>query len=151
MTSILIGIVTICCSWRKWNYLKNDKDFFNFLFHFWNLHPVLNILKKKMIVTAFAFPKLQTVKHLLRPLSKKRPFRTPFESQHVKGSRTLVKSVWQHLYQILSKLWGKLKHKTSPLVICEISGVFVNIFISDDKYPVRDFGNSLLPIQRQLS
>ena len=151
MASILIGIVTICYSWLKWNYLKNDKDFFNFLFHFWNLHPFLNILKNKMVVIALAFPKLQTVKQLLRTLSKKRPFRRPFESQHVKGSQTLVESVWQHLYQILSKLQGKLKRKTSPLVICEILGVFVNIFISDDKYPVRDFGNSLLPIQRQLS
>ena len=50
-----------------------------------------NFLKKK-ILTANLFPKLQTVKDLFRPLSKKRRFRTPFHSQHVKGSQTLMKS-----------------------------------------------------------
>ena len=38
------------------------------------------------------FLKLQTVKYLLRQLSKKRRFRTSFHSQHVKGFQTLVKS-----------------------------------------------------------
>ena len=45
-----------------------------------------------MIVIANVFRKLQTVKDLVRPLSKKSRFRTPFDSQHVKGSQTLVKS-----------------------------------------------------------
>ena len=49
---------------------KNQKLFPNFLFHFWNLHQTLNILKKMMIVTANVFPKLQSVKILLRPLFK---------------------------------------------------------------------------------
>ena len=66
--------------------------FFFFFFHFWNLQQILDILKKKMIVIATLFRKLQTVKDLVRPLSKKHRFRTPFDSQHVKGSQTLVKS-----------------------------------------------------------
>ena len=45
-----------------------------------------------MIVIATLFRKLQTVKDLVRPLSKKHRFRAPFDSQHVKGSHTLVKS-----------------------------------------------------------
>ena len=45
-----------------------------------------------MIVIATLFRKLQIVKDLVRPLSKKHRFRTPFDSQHVKGSQTLVKS-----------------------------------------------------------
>ena len=45
-----------------------------------------------MIVIANVFPKLQTVKDLARPLTKKRCFSTFFDSQHVKGSQTLVKS-----------------------------------------------------------
>ena len=48
--------------------------------------------KKKMFVIATLFRKLQTVKALVRPLSKKHRFRTPSDCQHVKGSRTLVKS-----------------------------------------------------------
>ena len=64
----------------------------NFLFHFWNLHHILNIVKKKMIVRANLFSKLQTVKVILRPLRKKCRARTPFETQHVKGSQKRLKS-----------------------------------------------------------
>ena len=39
-----------------------------------------------MIVIATLFRKLQTVKDLFRPLSKKHRFKTPFDIQHVKGS-----------------------------------------------------------------
>ena len=45
-----------------------------------------------MTVQANVFPKLQLVKDLVRPLSKKRRFTISFESQHVKASQTLVKS-----------------------------------------------------------
>ena len=46
-----------------------------------------------MIVIATLFRKLENVKDLARPLSKKHLFRTPFDSEHVKVSQTLVKSV----------------------------------------------------------
>ena len=39
-------------------------------FHFLNLHQILKILKKKMIITATLFRELQTVKDLVRPLSE---------------------------------------------------------------------------------
>ena len=45
-----------------------------------------------MIVIPTLFRKLETVNDLVRPLSKKHRFRTPFDSKHVKGSQTLVKS-----------------------------------------------------------
>ena len=45
-----------------------------------------------MVKITTLFQKLQTVKDLIRPLSKKHRFRTPFDSQHVKGSQTLEKS-----------------------------------------------------------
>ena len=45
-----------------------------------------------MIVIATLVRKLQTVKELVRPLSKKHRFRGPFQSQHLKVSQTLVKS-----------------------------------------------------------
>ena len=46
-----------------------------------------------MIVIPTFFQKLQTVKDLVKPLSKKHRFRTTFDSQHVKRSQTLVKSL----------------------------------------------------------
>ena len=59
-----------CNSQVKWTYLKNQKLFLDFLFHFWNLHRILNILKESIIVIANLFPKLQAAKILVRPLSK---------------------------------------------------------------------------------
>ena len=48
--------------------------------------------EKEMLFIATLFRKLQTVKNLVRPPSKEHRFRTPFDSQHVKGSQALVKS-----------------------------------------------------------
>ena len=72
---------------------ESRKTFSNFLFHFWNLHQILNILKKRMIVIANIFAKLETVKNLFRPLSKNRRLRRHFESQHVKVSQILAESL----------------------------------------------------------
>ena len=100
--SVLFNIVKICNSQFKCNNLKNESVFLHFLFHFWNLHHILNILKKRMIVIGNAFPKLQSVKILVRPHSKKRRFRTRFESQHVKASQILANSPWEHFYHVFS-------------------------------------------------
>ena len=83
MASILFKVVRICKSQFKCNYLKNQKLFLNFLFDLWNLHQILNILKKNMMVIANVLPKLQTVDILVRPLSEKSRFRTRFDIQHV--------------------------------------------------------------------
>ena len=53
-----------------------------------------------MIFIATLLRKLQAVKDLVRPLSKKHRFRAPFDSQHVNGSQTLVKSAWEHFHHI---------------------------------------------------
>ena len=75
-----------------------------------------------MMVIANAFPKLKTVKDVLRQISKKTGFKTPFDSLHVQGSQTLVKAARKPFCQIFSSLRGKLIWKMSPLVICETEG-----------------------------
>ena len=60
---------------------------------FLDLHQILNILNKRMIVIANIFAKLETVKNLFRPLSKNRRLRRHFESQHVKVSQILAESL----------------------------------------------------------
>ena len=37
-----------------------------FLLYLWNPHQILNILKKKMNLVAYVFPKLRTVKDVVR-------------------------------------------------------------------------------------
>ena len=132
------------------NYLKSEMAFLNFLFHFLNLHQILNILKKGMIVIGNAFLKLQTVKILVRPLSKKRRFRTRFDSQHVKASQILAKSPWECFYHVFSSFSGNFICKMSPLVLGEFLDVFINRLTADTRYPFQDCENLLLPFHMQL-
>ena len=54
----------------KCNYLKNEKIFLHFFFHFWIVHQILNTLKEKIVVIPSVFPKLQTVRSFVRKLSR---------------------------------------------------------------------------------
>ena len=150
MTSILFGIVRICSSLFKCNYLKNEKLFFKFLFHLWNLYLLLNIFEKKMIVIANVFVRLLTLKDLFRPLSRKHHFRTSCASQDVKAFQALVKSALEHIYHIFWSLWWETTWKLSPLLNFEIFGVFVNTLTADENYSFQDSGDLQFSIQMQL-
>ena len=104
-----------------------------------------------MIPIATLFRKLHTVKELVRPLFKKHYLRQYFDSQHIKGSQTLVKSPSEHFYQIPSSLWETLIWKGTPLVICQILGEFRNTLTANDNCPVHNCGNLSSPIQTELS
>ena len=104
-----------------------------------------------MNVTANVFQKLQTVKNLLRPFSKKRSFRTRFDSEHAKASQILAKSPSKHFYYVFPSFSGKLIWKISSLMLGGMLGVSVNTLGADCKYPVQDCQNLLLPMQMQLS
>ena len=104
---------------------EKRKTFSMFLFHFWMLHQILNILKEKMIVIANVFPKLQTLKIFVRKLSQEHRFRTGFGIQQVKESQLLAKSPRERFYHVLLSFSGKLIWNMSPLVLGEILGVFV--------------------------
>ena len=138
MTIILFGIARIWRSLFTRNYLKNEKLFLSCLFHFWILQLILNIFKKRNSVIANVCPILQTVKDLVRPISKKHCFRTSFDSQLVKGSQTLLKSVREHFYHIFSSLWGKINWEINLLLICQILGVFFDTLAADGKCPPQD-------------
>ena len=117
ITCIVFLILRICRSLFKCNFVKNEKLFLNFLLHLWKEKRILNILKEKKTVflklmfEANVFLKLQTVKDLVRPLSNNRRFRTCFDSQHVKGFQTLVKSGWEHFYHIFQPFERKIFRK----------------------------------------
>ena len=103
MRTIPFGILGICSSLFKWNYLKIRKKFLKFLFHLWNLHQLANIFKKQKVMIANIFPKLNTVKDLVKPLPRKHRFRTSYNSQGVNGCQTFLKSAWEHILITLSK------------------------------------------------
>ena len=78
------------------------------MFHFRNLHQILNILKKKMIVIANVVPKLLRVKNLVRTLSKEQRYTPGLGSQHVKASKILAKSPRELFDHVFSAFSGKL-------------------------------------------
>ena len=84
-------------------------------------------------------------------MSKKPCFRTPFNSQHTKGSQTLPKSAQQHFYQILSSLRPIYSWKMSFLAIFEILGLFLNILNDHHKYSLCNREHLQQSIQMQLS
>ena len=60
--------------------------------------------------------------------------RTFMESQHVKGSKRLLKSARQYFCDILWSIWNEISSKRSVLVVSEILRLFVNILTPNDKY-----------------
>ena len=151
ITSILFGIVRICRSLFKSSSLTKKKHFLEFLFHLWNLHQISKIFQKKNIVIANVFPKLAIVQGLVTTLTIQRRIKTSFDSQHVKRFQTQVKSTWEHFYHIFSSLWGEKICKRSPWLKFGMTGLFVNTWNADYKYPLADCENLLFPIQIQLS
>ena len=63
---------------------------------------------------------------MVRPPTKKRRVRTCFDGYQVKGSKTLVKSSWEHFDHIFSSLWAELIRRKWPLFKFKIIEVFVN-------------------------
>ena len=53
-----------------------------------------------MAFIADLFPKLRTLKNVLRYMSKKSRFKGPFDRQHGKRVQTLLRSEPQHRYHI---------------------------------------------------
>ena len=49
----------------KLHYLKNKRLFVDFLLHFWNVHAIRKILKKKMSILVYLFQKLWTAKEVV--------------------------------------------------------------------------------------
>ena len=67
-------------------------------------------------------------------MPKKPSVRTLMGSQHVKGSKTLLKSAQQYFCHILWALKKKIIPKNFVLVLSGILTYFVNILTPDEKY-----------------
>ena len=103
-----------------------------------------------MTFIANVFPKLWNVKDMVRQMFGQSRFRTPFDSEHVKASQTLMKSAWQHFYHTFCLLLAKYSWNKFLLVIFQPLGLFVKTLIADDKYSLRNGEKLQEPIQMQL-
>ena len=104
-----------------------------------------------MTLNPDVFPKLRTLKNVVRSMPKKSRFKGSFKKQHGKCAQTLFKFAWQSLYHIYWSLWTQLTFKKFLLVICKISRLFPNTLSADRKYSLLSRDNLTLPIQVQLS
>ena len=77
--------------------------------------------------------------------------RTPFQSQRVHVSQTLLKSVWQHFYRNFPLTTNKLSSKTSLSVRSKISVLFVNRLTADHMYFRHNFENFAQYVKTPLS
>ena len=105
-TLTLNGTYSLCISENLlqpyWNASKKPKTFSQYFAPFPKSTSNLKRFEKKSQSHSLCI----FGKNVLRPMPKKARFGAPFDSQHVKGIQTLVKSAWQHLYHIFFHLLG---------------------------------------------
>ena len=58
-----------------------------------------------MTLITDVFPKLRTPKNVVRYMSKKSPFKRPFDRQYGERDETLLKPERRHRYYIFSSFW----------------------------------------------
>ena len=84
--------------------------------------------------------KLETAKNVVRKMSKKIRFKTPFDSQHAKGSQTLRNSSAKHFYHIFLTTLRDADLEN----ICDLSTV--NAMTAADMYSLPERENLPQPI-----
>ena len=151
MTRIPAAKCRISCNNFKHYYLKNGRLFLDFLLHFWNVHEIYNILKKRMSVLASLFPKLLFPKEVATETSRRSRFKTPFSNQRVNGFPTPLKVATHHYYPLFPWISSKLSIRKTALLWSKISRLFAKTLTADDKYSCRNMQNFLQQLQTLLS
>ena len=112
----------------------------------------MNILKKKKNDRhRFLYFHIMDSQNMFRKMSKKSCFRGPIDKQHGKRAQTLLKSAPQDLYHVYWSLRRQVTQRKSLLLICQILGLLANTLAADDRYPVPNRENLMIPIEMQLS
>ena len=151
MTSIHFSICRIFRNNFKRYYLKNGRLFPDFLLKFWNVREIYNILKKRMRVLSWLFPKLLFRKEVANETSRRSCLRTPFGNQRVNRFQTPLKIARHHYYPFSPSFSGKLSWKKTALLWSKILRLFPNTLTVDDKYSSCNMQNFLQKLQTLLS
>ena len=91
-------------------------------------------MKEKMSLRVYFFLKLWTAKGGVTSMPKEPCIRTLIESQHVKGSETLLKSRRKYFLITFDHSEEKFGSRNSVSLVSEILRLLVNILTPDDKY-----------------
>ena len=130
---------------------EKRKTFSGYFLHFWNVHEIYNILKKRMSVLAWSFSKLFFRKEVATGTSRRACFRTPFGNHRVNEFQTPLKVARHHYYPLFPWISRKLRWKKTALLWSKILRLFANTLTADDKYSCRNMHNFLQQLQTLLS
>ena len=117
---------------------------------FWKFILNFKSFEKKMTLIDFVFSKLRTPKTESDKCLKKCCFRGPLDKQHGKCAQAPLKSSSQHVYEIHWLLPSQLSRKRSLLLTCKILVLLVNTLAPNERYPVLNRDNLMIPIPMQL-
>ena len=104
-----------------------------------------------MTLIAYLFLRLPPAKNMVRYMSKKFPFRLPFQKEHGRRVTTLFKFERQNLYHIYWSTRTQFSYRKSLLGICKSLRLFVNTMSAVDKCSLPNTHNLMLPIHIQFS
>ena len=84
-------------------------------------------------------------------MPKKSCLRGPFDKQHGKRAKPLLKSASRYLYHIHLSLPRQLSWRKSLFLTSKILALLLNTLSANEKYPGLNRDNLTIPIQMQLS
>ena len=111
----------------------------------------MNILKKKMALIDFVFPKLRSLKSWLDKSLKSDVSEDPLKSKMVNGPKHCWNMRQSTINILLDYFQGKWIGKKSLLLTCQVLGHLFETLAADDKYPFLSRDNLTKQIQMQLS
>ena len=109
--SILFVIVRFCSNHILIQLSKKQKRFSQFLLHFWNLHHIVNILKKIWPSQLMYFRNYTLQKKWFYKCLKISFSKHALAVNKSKRSQTFLKSAWHHFYLFLSSVKKKWVRK----------------------------------------
>ena len=115
---------------------RNRNTFSNFFFflHFWNVHKILNTLKKIWTSDVICFSNYRLQKSALLKCLKNLMSEHLWTVNMLKGPKHCSKLHGSILLVFFKSLWKKICLKSSVFIVSEILRQFVKIVTPDDKY-----------------
>ena len=135
----------------KMQLFQNQKTLCQFLAEFLKSSFNFKYFEEKGDTHRFCISEIKDSENVVREISKKFRFRGPFDKQHCKRTKALLKYGSQHLYRIQWSLPCQLSWKKFLLLTSKMLGLHVNTLAANEKYSVFNRDNLTIPIQIQLS
>ena len=116
--------------------LSKTKTFSRFFAAFLKFRLYFEYFERKYACLKFCVSQITASENVVGKMSKKPRFRGTVDRKHGKHAKALLKSAWQHLYQIRWSLPSQLSWKKSLFFTCQILKLIADTLAADERYPV---------------